>query len=117
MTLFRREFRNPFELVVARRPDPLIKESVGPVKPTMNVGGIDYELHEDLRVRVPELIPEEKSDYYYSYSRITLPVREIPDSPEVVLRKAIRLCLEEEVLTDQIVEIMKLELVDFVMES
>ncbi|KKL27846.1 hypothetical protein LCGC14_2381060 [marine sediment metagenome] len=118
MTLFRREFRNPFELVVARRPDPVQSQPVEPGRPSIRIGKTNYELHEDPRVRVPELplAPDPALGAHF-WARSTASRSTAPDRPEVVLREAVRLCLEKEVSTDRIAEIIKLELVDFVMES
>lgn len=118
MNLFRREFRNPFELVVARRIDnPIQSRSVEPDQVTIHVGGVDYVVDKDPRVKVPELSlePEPVADVHTWSQPVARP--KAPDSPEVALRKAVRLCLEKEVPTDRISDIVKLELVDFVMES
>jgi hypothetical protein len=111
--LFRRKFRSPFELVVARLPDPVLRKAVGPSRPAVTVGGAEYELHEDPRVAVPELLVED----YFTYARAVPPAPRRPDPPEVALREAVRACLSGGVPTDRISEIVKLEVVDFVMES
>lgn len=132
-------FINPFEIVVARKPRVVLNRSVGPELPTINISGVNYEITQDRRVRLPEILIFGPSMFKFENVGIkstpitlinphtlrhihvgvdyTEPDSSVADSSKVQLRQAVRACIDSGVPVESIESIVCLEYADFVMNS
>jgi len=116
------ELRDPFEILTV---EPVPSGLFGPAgsETVYRIDGTDYRVSRDCRVRAPE-VPLSASpalDFASLFQKKSVmpksaPVPD-PDPPPVRLRQALRQCLEAGMDTSAIEEIVRTELVDFVMSS
>lgn len=108
------ELRDPFEVLLIKRASAVLTKGR-----VYRIGGVDYCVDREPLVKAPE-VPLEPTRFdpmsmFTAARRPQPPPR--PDPPPVKLRKALRECASSGMTEEAIGEIVRLELVDFVMGS